>query len=122
MAILGIVIRFIRVRQGLKAHRKISSPEFIGTFCILSGMAFFTESWILVGLSGLSMVTWIVHKNLWGWPILIDPNLHQHNSVEAGRMREGLPVWPWVKEGLVGVAVMVSLMVLQGIKGGLPLI
>jgi undecaprenyl-diphosphatase len=122
LAILGIVIRFFRVRQGLKAHCKSSSPEFIGTFCILSGMAFFTESWILVGLSGLSMVTWIVHKDLWGWPILIDPNLHQNNSVEAGRMREGFPVWPWVKEGLVGVAVMLSLVVLQGIKGGLPLI
>jgi len=122
LAILGIGLRFLRVHQGMVAKSKISLPEFLGTFCISGGMALFTESWLLVGVSGLSMVTWMVHKDLWGWPPLLDSHLYQDQTAKGDGDGEGLTIWPWVKEGLVGGAVIAFLMILQGIKGGLPLI
>ena len=68
------------------------------------------------------MVTWMVHKDLWGWPPLLDSHLYQDQTAKGDWAGEGLTMWPWVKEGLVGGAVIAFLMILQGIKGGLPLI
>ena len=122
LAILGIGLRFVSVRQGMAPNNQIFLPEFLGTLCIAGGMALFTESWLLVGVSGLSIVTWMVHKDLRNWPALFGSHLYQDQTAKADRAGESLTMWPWVKEGLVGGAVIVFLMILQGIKGGLPLL